>query len=364
MSRLWVRGLLPLAMVLGLSAEAAEEKLVNVYNWSDYVDPTVLEDFTKETGIKVVYDVYDNNDIVETKLLAGGSGYDIVVPTGLNVERQIKAGTLLPLDKSKLPNLTHMWKPIMDRMAGYDPGNQYAVPYMWGTVGIGFNVDKIKATMSDAPLDSWDMIFKPEVVSKFKDCGVHILDTSDDITQTALNYLGLNPDSKEQADIEKAVDLLKSIRPFIQKFHSSEYINALANGDICLAVGYNGDVLQARDRAEEAGASVKIEYVVPKEGALMWIDSMVIPKDAPHPENAHVFIDFMQRPDIAARNSDHVNYANANKDSQPKISKEVIEDTGVYPTAETLGRLFVTTAYDPKVQRLVTRLWTDLKAAE
>lgn len=358
-------GVLPLALVLGVSvAGAAEDKLVNIYNWSDYIDPTVLEDFTKETGIKVVYDVYDNNDIVETKLLAGGSDYDIVVPTDSNVARQIKAGTLLKLDKSKLHNLVHMWQPITDRMANYDPGNQYAVVYMWGTDGFGYNVDKIKAIMPDAPLDSWDMIFKPEIVSKFKDCGVYLLDAPEDVLQTALNYLGLNPDTKDPADIEKAGNLVKSVRPYIQKFNSSEYINALANGDICLAMGYNGDVLQARNRADEAKAGVKIQYVIPKQGALIWIDSMVIPKDAPHPENAHTFIDFMQRPEIAARNSNHVTYANANKDSQPQISKDVIEDPGVYPDPATLGRLFTTTPYDPKVQRVVTRLWADLKSAQ
>jgi putrescine transport system substrate-binding protein len=365
MLRRWMGGLLPLALLLGFSATAgAEDKVVNIYNWSDYIDPTVLEDFTKETGIKVVYDVYDNNDIVETKLLAGGSGYDIVVPTDSNVARQIKAGTLLKLDKSKLPNLVHMWKPITDRMASYDPGNDYAVVYMWGTDGLGYNVDKIKAIMPDAPVDSWDMLFKPEIVSKFKDCGVYVLDNAEDVTQSALIYLGLKADSKDPADIQKAGDLLKSIRPYIQKFNSSEYINALSNGDICLAMGYNGDILQARDRAAEAKAGVTIQYIVPKQGALIWIDSMVIPKDAPHPENAHAFIDFMQRPEIAARNSDHVNYANANKDSQAKISKEVIEDPGVYPDAATLQRLQVTTPYDPKLQRVVTRQWADLKSAE
>ncbi len=358
-------GLLPLAFLVALGFAAhAEEKVLNIYNWSDYIDPTVLDDFTKETGIKVVYDVYDNNEIVETKLLAGGSNYDIVVPSDTNVARQIKAGTLLKLDRSKLPNLSHMWQPIVDRMASYDPGNQYAVVYMWGTDGIGYNIDKIKAIMPDAPLDSWDMIFKPEVVAKFKDCGVYLLDAPEDVIQTALNYLGLNPDSKDPADIEKAGNLLKSIRPYIQKFNSSEYINALANGDICLALGYNGDVLQARDRAAQAKSGVNIGYAIPKQGALIWMDSMVIPKDAPHPGNAHLFIDFMQRPEIAARNSNHVNYANANKDSQAAISKDVIEDPGVYPDAATLGRLFTTTPYDPKLQRLVTRLRTDVKSAQ
>jgi putrescine transport system substrate-binding protein len=355
--------LLSAALFAGFaSAAGAEEPVVNIYNWSDYIDPTVLEDFTKETGIKVVYDVYDNNDIVETKLLAGGSGYDIVVPTDSNVARQIKAGTLMTLDKSKLPNLSHMWKAITDRMTNYDPGNEHSVIYMWGTDGFGYNVDKIKAIMPDAPVDSWDMIFKPEIVSKFKDCGVYLLDAPEDVLQTALNYLGLNPDSKDPADIAKAGDLIKSIRPYIQKFNSSEYINALANGDICLAMGYSGDVLQARDRAAEAKAGVNVQYVIPKQGALMWFDSFVIPKDAPHPGNALAFINFMEQPENAARNSNYVNYANANKDSQANLNKEVLEDPAIYPDEAMLARLFVSTPYDPKTQRTITRLWTNLKA--
>jgi len=353
---------LPLALIALAGTALAEDKVVNVYNWSDYIDPDVLADFTKETGIKVVYDVYDNNDIVETKLLAGGSGYDIVVPTDSNVARQIKAGTLLALDKSKIPNLSHMWPAITDRMANYDPGNNYAVVYMWGTDGFGYNVDKIKAIMPDAPVNSWDMIFKPEIVSKFKDCGVYLLDAPEDVIQSALNYLGKNPDSKDPADIQAAGELLKSIRPYIQKFNSSEYINALANGDICLAMGYSGDILQARNRAKDANAGVNIQYVIPKEGALIWIDSMVIPKDAPHPENALAFIDFMQRPENAARNSTYISYANANKDSQAMIDQAVFKDPGVYPDEDTLKRLFVTTPYAAKLQRTITRLWSDLKS--
>jgi putrescine transport system substrate-binding protein len=350
------------AVSLGaLAANAAEDKVVNVYNWSDYIDPDVLTEFTDQTGIKVVYDVYDNNEIVETKLLAGGSGYDIVVPSASNVARQIQAGTLRKVDKAKLPNLVHMWPLVMKRLEAYDPGNQYAVNYMWGTTAIGYNVDKIAERMPDAPLDSWDMIFKPEVISKFADCGVHLLDSSDDLVPAALNYLGLEPNSHQPDDLKKAAELLKTIRPYVQKFHSSEYINALANGDICLAVGYSGDVLQARSRAEEAGDTVHVAYSIPKEGALMWFDSFVIPKDAPHYENALTFINFMEDPENAARNSNYVFYANGNIDSQPHLDKEVIEDPAIYPSQATLEKLYTTTAYEPQVQRLVTRLWTDIK---
>jgi putrescine transport system substrate-binding protein len=350
-------------VLLGLTAAAnAEDKVVNIYNWSDYIDPDKLKEFTDKTGIKVVYDNYDNNEIVETKLLAGGSGYDVVVPSGPNVARQIQAGTLMPLDKSKIPNLANQWDLISKRLETYDPGNQYAVNYMWGTTGVGYNVDKIKAAMPDAPVDSWDMIFKPEVIAKFKDCGVEVLDTPEELIPAALNYLKLNPDSKDPADIQKAGDLLTSIKPYILKFHSSDYIDALANGDICLAVGYSGDILQAKNRAADAKAGVNVNYVIPKEGAAMWFDSFIIPKDAPHPEAAYAFIDYMLTPEVAAANSNYVFYANGNKASQPFVDEAIIKDPNVYPDEATLGRLYVTTPYDAKIQRIVTRVWTAVKS--
>jgi putrescine transport system substrate-binding protein len=247
-------------------------------------------------------------------------------------------------------------------MATYDPGNQYSVVYMWGTTGIGYNPALIAARMPDAPVDSWDMIFDPEIVSRFADCGIHMLDYADEMIHAALNYLGLNPDSKDPADIEQAGALLASIRPHIQKFHSSEYINALANGDICLAVGFSGDILQARDRAAEAGAGVEVSYVIPEEGAQMWLDSFVIPVDAPHPDEAHEFINFMTRPEVAAANSNYVYYANANLASQPLLNEDVIGDPQIYPSAEAQARLYTATPYPPAVQRVVTRVWTDVKA--
>jgi putrescine transport system substrate-binding protein len=345
-----------------IAAATAQEKTVNVYNWSDYVDEEVLTEFTDETGIKVVYDVYDSNDIVETKLLAGGSGYDIVVPSDSNMSRQIKAGTVMKLDKSKIPNLTHAWPLIMERLNAYDPGNEHAVNYMWGTVGIGLNVDMVKERLGDVPLNSWDIIFKPENAAKLADCGIHVIDAPEDVIQSVLKYTGKAPDSKEVADIEAAGALLQTIRPSIQKFHSSEYINALANGDICLAIGYSGDVLQARDRAAEANNGVNVEYHIPKEGAQMWFDSFIIPADAPHPDEAHAFIDFMMKPEIAAKNSNYVYYANGNLASQSMLNEDVIGDPAIYPDQETLDRLFTSTSYDPKVQRVITRLWTNLKA--
>jgi putrescine transport system substrate-binding protein len=342
---------------------AAEEKVVNVYNWSDYIDDAVLEEFTKETGIKVVYDVYDSNDTLSTKLLTGGSGYDIGVPTDSFMARFIKAGALQKLDKSKIPNLVHAWPLIAEKLAIYDPGNEYAVDYMWGTTGIGYNVDKVKERLPDGPFDSWDILFKPELAAKLADCGITILDAPEDVLQSALSYLGKNPDSKDLEDIKAAEELIKPIRPYIQKFDSSNYIEALANGDICVAMGYSGDVLQARDRAEEADNGVNVDYIIPKEGALMWFDSFVIPVDAPHPDEAHAFINFMMKPEIAAKNSNYVYYANGNKDSQPLLNEDVIGDKKIYPDEATLNRLFTSTSYPDKVQRQITRLWTNLKAS-
>jgi putrescine transport system substrate-binding protein len=352
-----------LAMSAALTvAAAAQDKVVNVYNWSDYIGENVLDEFTKATGIKVVYDVFDSNDILETKLLAGGTGYDVVVPSGTFLARQIQAGVFQKLDKSKLPNIKHQWSDIAERIAKFDPGNEHAVNYMWGTTGIGYNVGKIAERMPDAPVDSWDMIFNPDVVSKFADCGVHMLDAADEIIPAALNYLGKDPDSHDPADIEEAAKLIEKIRPYVQKFHSSEYIEALANGNICLAVGWSGDVLQARDRAAEAGGDIEIAYAIPKEGALMWFDNLAMPADAPHPEEALAFINFMMEPEIAAENSNYIYYANGNKDSQPLLEEDVIDDPAIYPDEETVARLYTTTPYDPKTQRVVTRAWTRIKS--
>ncbi|MDO6461815.1 polyamine ABC transporter substrate-binding protein [Granulosicoccaceae sp. 1_MG-2023] len=341
-----------------ISAVHAEDKVVNVYNWSDYIDESTLAEFEEKTGIKVVYDVFDSNEVLETKMLAGGSGYDIVVPTGSFLARQIQAGAFRKLDKDKLPNLENMWQQISDRTAAYDPDNTYSINYMWGTTGIGYNVDMIKERMPDAPLDSWAMIFDPAVISKFKDCGIHILDAPAEIIPTALKYIGEDPDTDDAKVIAKAEETLMVMRENTTKFHSSEYINALANGDICLAVGWSGDVLQARDRAAEAGNDVKVEYVIPKEGALMWFDQMAIPVDAPHPDNAHAFLNFMMDPQIMARNSNYVYYANGNKASQPLLNEDVIGDPAIYPPESTVEQLFTKTPYSPRTQRTVTRMWT------
>jgi putrescine transport system substrate-binding protein len=353
------------AFIAGATGALAQDRVVNVYNWSDYVDEEVLEQFTKETGIRVVYDVYDNNEILETKLLAGGSGYDIVVPTDSNMSRQVQAGVLMPLDKSKLPNLKHMWPFVTEKLAFYDPGNAHAVDYMWGTTGIGINVAMVEERLGgELNLDTWATLFDPANAAKLADCGIYIMDAPEDVLQSVLAWQGKEPDSKDPADIEGAGEVLKGIRPYIQKFHSSEYINALANGDICMAMGYSGDILQARDRAAEAGNGVEIEYLIPREGALMWFDVMAIPSDAPHPDEAHEFINFMMRPEIAAANSNYVYYANGNLDSQPLLNEDVIADEAIYPSQETLDRLFTSTSYDPRSQRVLTRMWTGVKAGQ
>jgi putrescine transport system substrate-binding protein len=359
-----VAGLVLVTVVASAGAQVKPERSVNFYNWSDYIDPTVLEDFTKETGIKVKYDTFDSNDILETKLLAGRTGYDLVVPTAYFLERQIKAGVFQKLDKTKLPNLPNAWDEIARRLAAYDPGNQYAVNYMWGTTGIGFNVRKAREILGDAKLDSWDIVFKPELIAKFKDCGVHMLDASDDVFAAALGFLKLNPNTKEPAELEKAADLLMSVRPYVRKFHSSEYLNALASGEICLVLGYSGDIKQAQKRAAEAKNGVEIGYAIPKEGAQLWFDNLVIPKDARNVAEAHALINFLLKPEVAAKNSNLVSYANGNGASRPLIDKAILDDQTIYPDEPTMKSLYTITAHDQKTQRLINRLWTRVKTGK
>jgi putrescine transport system substrate-binding protein len=348
-----------LISIAAASTAIAQDRSVNVYNWSDYIDEEILTEFTKETGIKITYDVFDSNEILETKLLAGKTGYDVVVPTGTFLARQIQAGVFQKLDKSKLDNLKNMDPAISERLEKYDPSNDYAINYMWGTTGLGYNVDKIKEVLGeDYTVDSWDMVFNPEISGKLKDCGIYMLDAPTEIIPAALNYLGKDPDSKETADIDAAQELVSSIRPNIRKFHSSEYINALANGDICLAVGWSGDVLQARDRAAEADAGVTVEYAIPKQGALMWFDNMAIPADAENVEEAHEFLNYIMRPDVMAKASNYVYYANGNAASKPLLAEDVIGDPAIYPSEETVQRLYTVSPNDQRTDRVFTRAWT------
>ncbi|MBV9348262.1 MAG: polyamine ABC transporter substrate-binding protein [Pseudolabrys sp.] len=354
--------LVVVAGVAALSPAEAQQRTLNVYNWSDYVDPQVLADFTKETGIKIQYDTFDANETLETKLLAGKSGYDIVVPSGYFLERQLQAGIFQKLDKTKLPHLTHVWPDIAKRLAEYDPGNQFAVNYMWGTTGIGFNVKAVRERLGPGgAIESWDIVFKPENLAKFKDCGIHMLDSPDDILPAALHYLGLNPNSSEPKELERAAELVGKIRGNVRKFHSSEYLNALASGEICFVVGWSGDTKQAQKRAAEAKNGVEIGYAIPKEGAQIFFDNLAIPKDAKNTAEAHAFIDYLQRPEIAARNTNFIAYANGNLASQKLIDPAILQDPSVYPPPDVMAKLYVVHARDAKTQRLINRLWTKVK---
>ena len=348
---------------LALAASAASAQEVRVYNWSDYIDEDLLTQFEEETGLDLIYDVFDSNEVLETKMLAGGSGYDVVVPSGTFLQRQIQAGAFQKLDKSKLPNLDNMWDVVSSRTEQYDPENAYSINYMWGTTGIGANVGKVQELLGeDAPLDSLELVLNPDNMEKLGDCGVHFLDAPAEMIPMALKYIGEDPDSHDPEVIAKVEPILMAIRPYIQKFHSSEYINALANGDICVAVGWSGDILQARDRAAEADNGVEIVYNAPKEGAQMWFDQMAIPVDAPNPEGAHTFLNFIMDAQNMAAASNYVYYANGNKASQEHLIEDVIGDPAIYPSQEALDNLFTTTPYPAKVQRVVTRLWTKIKS--
>ena len=354
------------AVVAPTAAPAQKERVVNFYNWSDYIDPTVLESFTKRTGIKVQYDTFDSNDTLEAKLLAGRSGYDVVVPTGYFLARQIAAGIFQKLDKSKLPNLVNAWPEIAQRLAVYDPGNQYAVNYMWGTTGIGYNLNAARRILgegADTWMDSWNSVFEPDKIARFKDCGIHLLDSSDDIIPAALHYLKLDPNSSNPADLTKAADLLVKIRPYVRKFHSSEYLNALTTGEICFVVGFSGDIKQAQKRAAEAKGGIEIGYTIPKEGAQLWFDNLAIPSDAPNAAAAHELINYLLEPEVAAKNTNFISYANGNLASQKFIDKAILDDRSIYPDAATMAKLYTIIAHDQKTQRLINRLWTRIKTA-
>ena len=346
--------------MIALSAVAEE---VRVYNWSDYIDEALLAQFEEETGYDLIYDVFDSNELLETRMLAGGSGYDVVVPSGTFLQRQIQAGAFQPLDLDLLPNAGNMWDVIMERTAQYDPGNTYAINYMWGTTGLGVNVDRVREILGeDAPIDSLDLIFNPENMELLAECGVHMLDAPTEMIPAALTYLGEDPDSHDPDVLALAEGVLTPVRPYVRNFHSSEYINALANGDICVAFGWSGDVLQAQARAAEADNGVNIAYHAPVEGALMWFDMMAIPVDAPNPAGAHAFLNFIMDAQNMADASNYVYYANGNLASQEFLEEDVIEDPAIYPDAATLENLYTTTPYEAKVQRTVTRLWTKIKS--
>ncbi|HEX5380447.1 MAG TPA: polyamine ABC transporter substrate-binding protein [Phenylobacterium sp.] len=362
--RLAVAALATLALTACGQKPAAKGGELHLYNWSDYIDPKLLTDFTAETGIKVVYDTFDSNEVLETKVLQGQTGYDLVVPSNHNVPRYVAAGAIQPLDKSRLTGLGNLWPQIMAHMEPFDPGEKHTVPYMWGTIGIGYNPEALARRLPGMKIDSWAIAFDPKVLAKLKDCGVYWLDASEDMYAVAMNYQGRNPNSTNLADYQAATDMMVKARPFVRKFHSSEYINALANGDICLAIGYSGDVLQARSRAEEAGGKVKVAYAIPKEGSQVWFDVFAIPKDAPNPDAAYRFLDYMLRPEVIARASNFTQYANANQAATRLVAPEVRDNPNVYPPPEVFDRLFVTTTKDQGLLREVNRQWTHVQTGQ
>jgi putrescine transport system substrate-binding protein len=340
------------------------EKIVNVYNWSDYIEPSVLEDFTRETGVKVNYEMMDSNELLETKLVAGRTGYDVVVPSASFLARQIKAGIYQKLDKSKLPNYKNLDADISKKLEVFDPGNEYSVNYMWGTSGVAYNEEAIKAAMPDAPVDSFSMFWDPKVVSKFAKCGVSVLDAPSEVVGTVLIYLGKDANSENPDDLKAAEKVLLSVRPYIRLINSSKYIEDLANGEICLALGWSGDTLQARDRAVEAQKPFTIKYNIPKEGAVMFFDSMAIPADASHAKNAHIFINYMLRAEVAAKNSNFISFANSNAASWPLVSAEVKNNPGIFPTAEMMPKLVPDLPESAEFTRVLTRTWTRFRTGK
>jgi putrescine transport system substrate-binding protein len=339
-------------------------KVLNLYIWSDYLAANTLPDFEKQTGIKVHVAYFDANETLETKLLAGSSGYDIVVPTASYFERQIKAGVYLTLDKSKLPNLKNMDPQLMAKVALHDPGNDHGIIYMWGTNGIGYNEKMVKELMPDAPLDSWRMVFDPAVASKVAKCGISVLDSPAEMMRAVYSYLGKDPNSQSADDLAQAEAVLLKIRPYIRNINSSEYIEALANGDLCVAVGYNGDVMQARDRAREANKGIDIKYAVPKEGSILWFDMLAIPKDAPDPDSAYAFMNYIMTPQVIADISNFKRYANGNAAAQPLVSASVKDDPGIYPPVEQRQKLAVQLADSADQTRAITRVWQKFKTGQ
>ncbi|MES3708663.1 polyamine ABC transporter substrate-binding protein [Pseudomonas putida] len=355
---------LVLTPLLGLliATAAQAQPTVNIYNWSDYIGKTTLADFENTTGIKPVYDVFDSNETLEGKLLAGRTGYDVVVPTNHFLARQAHAGAFLELDKSKIPNWKHLNPKLLKQLEENDPGNRYAVPYLWGTNGIGYNVEKVKAALGIDKVDSWAVLFEPENLKKLKQCGVAFMDSPDELFPAMLHYLGMSPKSENKADYARAEAKLLELRPYVTYFHSSKYISDLANGNICVAFGYSGDVFQAAKRAEEANNGVKIAYAIPKEGSNLWFDLLAIPKDSKDPEQAYAFINYLLQPQVIAKVTDDIGFANANADAKPFMDKEVAGNQEVYPDEQILERAYVSSMPSPTILRVMTRSWTKIKS--
>ncbi len=345
-------------------AVQADDKVLHVYNWSDYIAPDTIANFEKESGIKVVYDVFDSNETLEAKLLAGKSGYDIVVPSNNFLAKQIKAGVYQELDKSKLSNYDNLNKSLLKAVSVSDPDNKHAFPYMWGSIGIGYNPEKVKAALGVDKIDSWDTLLKPENIAKLKSCGVSFLDSPTEMLPVALHYLGLQTDTQKKEDLKKAEDLFLKIRPSIGYFHSSKYISDLANGNICVAVGYSGDIQQAKSRAAEAGGKVKVAYDIPKEGAGSFYDMVAIPKDAENVEAAYKFMNYLLEPKVMAGITNSVRFPNGNEKATALVDKDITSDPGIYPPAEVQAKLYAIADLPAATQREMTRSWTKIKSGK
>jgi len=354
-----------LCSVAVLPVAQAADGVMKMYNWSDYIGPDTLKNFQQDSGIKVEYDIFDTNEMLEAKMLSGHSGYDLVVPSSQFLSKQIRAGAYQPLQRLLLSNWNHLDPRLMKRLEAADPGNRYAVPYMWGTVGIGYNAEKVKAVLGqDVVLDSWSMVFDPANLAKLKSCGVAFLDAPVKIIPQALLYLGLDPNSTRPDDYKKASALLTKLRPSVTYFNSSKYTADLANGDICVAIGYSGDVMQAQTRAHEAGKNVDIRYLIPKEGVNLWFDMLAIPKDAGNVANAHAFVNYLLRPEVIAKVSDYVGYANPNTDATALMDPKVSGNPGIYPSDEVISKAFVSADLPDNIQRLITREWNRIKSGQ
>jgi putrescine transport system substrate-binding protein len=342
---------------------APEEKLLYVYNWADYIGKGTLADFERDIGVKVVYDTYDADETLEAKMMAGDSGYDVVSTSTDFFSRQIKAGIYQKLDRSKLPNWKNLNPHILAIEAKSDPGNQYAMPYLRHVNGFAYNVDLVKARMPAAPLDSLDMLFKPEIVARFADCGVTLLDSAEDVLQLALNYLHLDPNSTRKEDYQRAQQLVMAVRPYIRAFDSTEYMNGLANKEFCISMSWSGDYAASRARAKAAGVEVNLAFTVPKEGANGSFDALLIPAGAPHPQAAHQFLNFMMEPRVIAAVTNDVHYANDNLAANAFVDPQILNDPAVYPTPEVEARLYESAEVSPALERIRTRTWTRIKTA-
>lgn len=343
----------------------ANEKVLNLFWWSDFMAPDTIANFEKQTGIKVNISYYDSEETLETRMLAGQSGFDVVDPAApYFFQRQIRSGAYMPLDKTQLPNLTHLDPAIMSRVALADPGNAHGAVYMWGTVGIGYNKDKVALALPNVPLNSWHVIFDPVTAAKLSKCGIQILDSPAEVVPIVLRYLGKDANAWNLKDLEEVERVLTAVRPYIRNIDTSSYLEAIANGDLCLVVGYNSDFVQARRRANEAKNGIHVGYAIPQEGSIVYFNMLAIPKDAPHPENAHLFINYLMKPEVIAGITNFVGSANANLAATPLLDPAIANDTASYPTPAQRETLFVQTESTPEQARAITRLWQKFKTGQ